>query len=408
MRRRRADRPAGRSSGRIVELDITALGQQGDGLASFDGQSVFVAFALPGERVLARLEGPKGSGLAATVLDVVVAAADRVAPPCPHFGRCGGCALQHLGAESYGQWKRDLLVTALGRIGQPAELVAPLIAIAAGTRRRASFTFRRQRGKLVIGFNARASHDVVPLEQCSLLAAPLTALLPSLATALASIDAPSGDVVVTLTDSGLDVLVACDARLDLFGHQRLAAFADAADLARLSWRGAGGGVAEPLVCRRQPRLMLGGVAVEPPPGAFLQPSVEGERALVELVVAAVGDGGAVADLFAGAGSFTFPLAKGRAVHAVDGDIGAVRALQAAATGLRITAEHRDLARRPLAGAELRRFDAVVFDPPRAGAVAQAEALAADGPARVVAVSCNPATLARDAQILLEGGYRLER
>ncbi len=261
---------------------------------------------------------------------------------------------------------------------------------------------------MILGFNTRASHDIVDLAMCPLLAPGLLDLIPKLRTYLSSAvdEGASGDVIATLTASGIDLIVEGDARLDLFGRQNAAAFADAADLARLSWRLRG--EIEPLSCRRPPQVIFGGVPVEPPPGGFLQPSLAGEAALTRLVLDAVGEATAVADLYAGCGSFSFPLAQRATVHAVEGDGPALRALKAAAgrASAKITTEERDLARRPLFGPELKPFQAVVFDPPRAGAAAQAEALAAAGPRRVVAVSCNPATLARDTRILMNGGYRL--
>jgi 23S rRNA (uracil1939-C5)-methyltransferase len=215
---------------------------------------------------------------------------------------------------------------------------------------------------------------------------------------------------VTLTEAGLDVLVEADARLDLFDRERLAGFADAQDLARLNWRRPGAGFVDPIARRRGAVVRFAGVAVEPAPGGFLQPTKSGELAIAELVTAAIGDAVQVTDLYSGCGSFTFPLAvPGRAVHAVEGEEAPIRALEAAANaqGLRVTTEVRDLARRPLLAPELKKFQAVVFDPPRAGASAQAEQLAEAGPPVVVAVSCNPATLARDLKILQGGGYRVE-
>jgi 23S rRNA (uracil1939-C5)-methyltransferase len=223
-------------------------------------------------------------------------------------------------------------------------------------------------------------------------------------------DGHGGDVVITSTETVLDVVIEAEARLDLFDRERLAAFAESADLARLSWRRPGGGLVEPLAHRRQAMVRFAGIDVALPPGSFLQPSPEGERALASLVFDAVGAATPVADLFAGCGSFTFPLAQKAFVHAVEGEAAAAAALKSAAehNGARVTVECRDLAHRPLLADELKRFQAVVFDPPRVGASAQAEQLAASGPPLVVAVSCNPATLARDAKTLANGGYHLTR
>ncbi len=391
--------------GQVIEVEIGSLGQRGDGLASHDGKTLFVAGAAPGDRLLVRLDGRRGEGWAATLIEVLVPGPARRPPPCRHFGRCGGCALQHLDDGAYAGWKRHLLVEALQRAGFDAARVAPLQQVGAGSRRRAALAFAHRRGVLTLGFNARASHEVVDIDGCLLLEPPLLDLLPSLQALLAKLTEEDGDAILTLTETGIDLLIEGEARLDLFERQSLAAFAESADLARLSWRRPGAALIEPVAERRRPLVRFGEVGVAVPPGAFLQPSRDGEQRLVELVAAAVGPLSPVADLFAGCGSFTFPLAQRAQVHAVEGDEAAFNALKASAGG-RVTAERRDLAQRPLMGDELKRFQAVVFDPPRVGAAAQAEALAASGPARVVAVSCNPATLARDARTLVAGGYRL--
>jgi len=402
----RGARPA--AAPRNLELEITGLGLQGDGLAAHDGTPVFVPYTVPGDRVLARVDGRRGDGWLATPLTVLTPGAARVAAPCPLFGRCGGCALQHLDDAAYGAWKRDLLVSQLARAGLDGAAIGEIRRVAAGSRRRAAFAFHHRRGQVLLGFNARASHEVVDVSACLLLAPPLSAVLPALRQVLAAVteDGCDGDAVLTLTDTGLDLLVDAPARLDLFDRQRLAAFAESADLARLSWRRPGGGMAEPVARRRSPLVSFAGVAVELPPGAFLQPSREGEDLLTRLVVEAVADRQPLADLYCGVGTFALALAGKAPVHAVEGDREAVAALRRAATGLKLTVEQRDLSADPLPAGELRRFQAVVADPPRVGCKAQAEILAVTGPPRLVMVSCNPASLARDLAILTGGGYRL--
>jgi 23S rRNA (uracil1939-C5)-methyltransferase len=406
--RRRSPRPAAPS--RSLELEITGLGARGDGIAVHAGEMVFVPFTVPGDRVLARVDSRRGDGLAARLQEILVPGPNRQDPVCGHFGRCGGCSVQHLAPEAYALWKSALLVDALGRAGFPSSLVAPLLSVRPGTRRRAAFAFHHHRDILSIGFNQRASHDVIDLEECPLLAPALFATVPLLRLLLAdlTLHGRSGDALVTATETGIDLLVEAEARLDLFDRQRLAAFAETHDLARLSWRVPGSGLIEPVVRRRAAYISFAGIPVEIPPGGFLQPSGDGERCLVALVSGAVAGCRSVADLYAGCGSFSFPLARSASVTAVDGNEASLRALGAAAgrSGMPIRTEVRDLVHRPLCGDELRAFQAVVFDPPRAGAAAQAEALAIAGPGKVVAVSCNPATLARDARILVQGGYRL--
>ncbi|MGE5504953.1 MAG: class I SAM-dependent RNA methyltransferase [Actinomycetota bacterium] len=398
---------------RTLELDIEQVGARGDGLARVGDDLVFVPFTVAGDRVLARVEGRRGDGLAAALIEVLRPGPGRADPPCPHFGRCGGCAVQHMADDLYGAWKGQLLVTQLARQGLAELAVEPLVRVPPASRRRAAFAFVRRRGQCLLGFNARASHAVVDLEHCPLLEPALTAALPPLRALLAGLvaDGEEGDVIATLTEGGLDLLVEAEARLDLFDRERLAAFADAHDLARLSWRRPGVGFAEPIARRRAALVRFADIAVEPPPGAFLQPTRGGELAIAERITTALepalAAGGPVLDLFAGCGSFTFALARRAAVHAVEGEQEPLAALDAAArlAGLEVSTEVRDLARRPLLATELKKYRAVVFDPPRAGAGAQAEQLAAGGPPLVVAVSCNPATLARDLRTLVDGGYR---
>lgn len=393
---------------RTVELDILTIGARGDGLAKFDGEQVFVPLTLPGDRVVARLEGRRADGFTAGMTELVTPGPSRREAPCPLFGQCGGCNLQHVTDEALAEWKRERLVTAMTRTGFDSRLVAPLVSIPPGTRRRAAFAFTRLAKGVVIGFNERASRHIVEVDPCLILVPALLALLAPLRALLTGIlpTGATGDAVATLTDSGIDLLIQAEHQLDLFARETLASFAEARDLARLSWQK--GDFIEPVAHRRPAQVTMGEVPVDIPPGGFLQPSREGEAALVSLVKEYLPAQGAVLDLYAGSGSFTFPMAKGRAVTAVEGDSGSFGALGAAArrAGLSVTAVNRDLARQPLLAHELKLFSAIVFDPPRAGAAAQAEQIAKGGPATVVAVSCNPATLARDAATLADGGYKL--
>lgn len=408
---------------RNAEMVIESLGARGDGVARLGDDLVFVPYTVPGDKVLVRIEGKRGDGLAGAAVEVIEAGPGRIAAPCPHFGTCGGCALQHVSPDLYGEWKRTLLVTALGRAGF-RDIPIALTQIDAGNRRRASFAFKRVKGGIKLGFNGRASHDVIDVTECGLLVPELAAFIAPLRRMLAEIvtgggtGSEDGDVVATLTETGLDVLISAEARLDLFDREKLAAFAETHDLARLSWKrpgfGAGAAAAsgiEPVAARRNAMVSFAGLAVEPPPGGFLQPSVAGERVIAAQVQAWIGGAKNVLDLFAGCGSFTFPLAiGGAAVHGVEGDEAATRALQAAVDrsggALRVTSETRDLARRPLLAAEMKKYDAALFDPPRLGAAEQAEQLAKSAIKAIVAISCNPATLARDARILAAGGYDL--
>ncbi|HYD32392.1 MAG TPA: class I SAM-dependent RNA methyltransferase, partial [Azospirillaceae bacterium] len=278
-----------------------------------------------------------------------------------------------------------------------------------------TFAARRiGRKGVMLGFNERQSNKIVGLEECAVLDSAIVAVIEPLRAALAGLDLPEGetvDIAVARLGTGLDMLLTGPASLTREARERLGAFAEGIDLARLSWRPKASADSEPVAHRRAVLARFGDADVPVPPAAFLQASRAGEEALVAAAVKAVGEAASVADLFAGCGTFTFPLAARAAVHAVEGDAAALSALTQAAhaqPGRRITTERRDLARDPLTAKELSRYQAVVFDPPRVGAGAQADALAQSSVPVAVGVSCNPATFARDARRLVDGGFRLER
>lgn len=398
---------------RTAELTIAEIGARGDGIARLGADKVFVPLTVPGDRVRVSLGPAKGEGLRAEVVELVEPGAGRAAAACRHFGACGGCSLQHLADDAYAAWTVDLVRGALARVGLGEVPFAPLARTPPGARRRARFAALRRGRRVWLGFNERMSHRLVDLEACPVLTPRLLALLAPLRGVLAAVLADGGgcDAVATDLEGGIDLLLVGPPRLDRAAREALVDFAAAAGVARLSWQPdeRPRSAPEPVADRVPVVARLGGVAVTPPPGAFLQASADGEAALVAAVTDAVGAAGRVADLFAGIGTFTFPLAaRGTAVHAVEGDAAALAALGRAAPGLRIATGRRDLFESPVSGRELARFDAVVFDPPRAGAAAQAAALAASPVPVVVAVSCNPATFARDARSLADGGYALTR
>jgi len=400
-----------------VEVEIGEVGARGDGVAMVDGRRVYVPLTLPGERVRIGLPaaGPGTDPLRAVAEEILAPAPDRVAPPCPHFGACGGCALQHMAGDSYADWKRAQVVRALARHGLGAAPVAAVVRVPPGDRRRATLLAERRPGGVALGFHARASRRVVDVgDVCPVLDPTLCRLLPGVREMLAGVLAAARRIGVglALTESGPDLLLVCREEPSRADRERLADFASEAGLARIAWRGTEDDAAEPIVQARPVLQSWGGVPVALPPGAFLQASPTAEAALTGFVLESVGEAGAVADLYAGCGTFSLPLAARARVRAVEVDRAATEALRAAANahGLagRLEVERRDLARRPLLADELARFDAVVFDPPRAGARPQTAALAASKVPVVVAVSCNPATFARDARLLADGGYRLER
>lgn len=390
---------APRAQSRILE--ITALGAGGDGRA--DGRAdgpIHVPLTLPGDQVRASVTGDRGEAR-----QIITPSPHRVAAPCPHFGPCGGCALQHAAPDFYASWKAGLLLTALQRAGMGDVPVAPMRATPPATRRRATLSARRLASGVVLGFQGRRSHQIADLKTCLLLRPELVSLLAPLRGLLEKLLPPGGrcQIHLALLDTGVDLLLRDIADPGLDGRMALADFAAAHDLTRLSLDEGHG--PEPVARHRPPLVKFGQYVVELPAGGFLQASREGEALLVAEVKAAVGARAKVLDLFSGVGTFALSLAPRATLHAVESDRAAVAAL--AATG-QVSTECRDLMEEPLKGPELAPYDAIIFDPPRAGARAQAQALADCNAEVIVAVSCNPASFARDAAILAEGGWRLNR
>ncbi len=405
-------RKARRGGARQIEVTIETMGARGDGEARLQDRPVFLPMTLPGERVRARVTGERAGALRGEVIELVEESAERVAPPCPHFGPCGGCALQHWRDEAYRSWKAGLLGRALAQRGFSADPVQPLQSVPPGERRRAVMAASKAGKTLRLGFRERRGHHVVPAGGCLLLTPLLRAALPALERLMAEVLSPGeqADLHLLESEAGIDLLIAAARGPRLADREQVALFAESADIARVSWRETGTET-EPVAVRRLPKVTFGTTEIAPAPGAFLQPSLAGERLLIEQVRAGLPPSASrAADLFAGCGTFTFLLAEKAPVLAVEGNAEACgslqRALNAGGLASRVTVEARDLERRPLLPEELEAIDVVVFDPPRAGARAQAGLLATSAVQTVIAVSCNPTTLARDAALLRDGGYRL--
>ena len=415
-----ARRPAPRAARPLpaaAEVCIDRIGAEGDGVAALpDGTPLYLPFTLPGETVLARPIAPLGRGWVAHAESPRAPSPERIAPVCPHAGTCGGCRLQHWAAPGYRAWKSGLLAAALERAGftmTPAPLVGtPPSTTPLGGRRRMDLALRRAGASVRVGLHATRSQEVVDLAACRVLAPDLFALLAPLREALAgrALLRRQGSAVANLTANGIDLLLSTDGPLSQDDRAALVSFAGAQHLARLSWA-RNSDSPETLCAFRPPQMDFSGITVRPPAGAFLQASAAGEAAIVAAVCAGLPKLTAksrIVELFAGCGTLTFALARHARVAAYEGDAAACAALHAAACAAsldgRIRAEQRDLARRPLVPAELAGAAAVVLDPPHAGAPAQMPALAAARPARIIYVSCNPATLARDAALLRAAGY----
>lgn len=381
-----------------TDVTIDKLGGKGDGIARTPAGDRFIPGALPGERWALHADGPPQR---------LTASPERATPPCLHYGVCGGCMSQHMSEPLYRDWKHQIVRDAFQHRGITAE-IAPVLPMPLRSRRRAFLGIERSGGDVWIGFREEGQHTLVGITDCLLLDPAIMAAFPHL-KAMAKIAMPgnsSGRLIVTKLDTGLDVsfdnghkLLQPDERA------RLAQLAETARIARLVVAG------DAIVVRTEPRLTLGTAEVDVPPSLFLQAIPEAERRMIDLVVAALPKKAKrVADLFSGLGTFTFPLAAKVQVAAFDSDRRAIAVLEAAArraTGLKpIEARVRDLFREPLSPKELETYDAVVLDPPRAGAAEQTERLARSKVPVVIAVSCAPATLARDARTLIDAGFKM--
>jgi 23S rRNA (uracil1939-C5)-methyltransferase len=386
-----------------LEVEIARLGAQGDGVADGPEGPIFVPFTLPGELVRIAVEPETDRG---DLLEVLTPSPDRIEPVCPHFGVCGGCALQHMEEGAYLRWKRDQAIAALRSRGLDAE-IEPVRPVPLASRRRAALALGRTEDGAALGYRRARSHDLIDVAACPVLIPGISDSLSKLKTALAPLLGGKHEARVTMTETlnGLDILLEgvrpAPASLGAFAGK-----AAALGVARLTADG------ESITLSGTPEVDLSGARVKLPPGAFLQASRQAESALVKLVGEGIGTATRVADLFAGLGTFTFALARSAAVEAYEADEAALAALAEAARRTPklkpVRTFARDLFRSPLSPKELQVYDAVVFDPPRAGASAQATELAKSRVPKLVAVSCHPGTLARDLRILVDGGYRIAR
>jgi len=390
----------------VERLLIDHVGHLGDGIALVEGQSIFVPYTLGGETVdVAAVPGHHPDRR--QLIRVEQPSPERIEPLCQHFGICGGCAIQHWEIKGYEAWKRDLVAAALAQAKIDCEVFPLIDAHGQGRRRMTLHARKGTHDVLKVGFAAAHSHDIVPIDRCPILDPALSGALEAawaLAEPLAAVGKPL-DIQITATDDGLDVDVRGSGPLPAALVSTLSAVAAKHRLARLTRHG------ELVLMRQPPGITIGKARVILPPGSFLQATVAGEETLAALVSERCRRAKHVADLFCGVGPFALRLAEKSRTAAFDSDAGAISSLQKAAattSGLKpLKAETRDLFRRPLVAEELRDFDAVVFDPPRQGAQAQAERLASSKVPVVIAVSCNVATFARDARILIDGGYKIQ-
>jgi len=374
-------------------VDVVRFAARGDGVTA---DNRFFPGAVPGDRV-----GPGGE---------IEPGPNHVVPACRHYGACGGCQMQHVADGMIAQFAADRVLEPLARLGIVPEIVMPVHLSPPGARRRVAMRATRTGGQVRLGFNAQGAHSLVDMAECPVMHPALFALVGPLRSLVAPhlSERSAIGITMTLTDGGVDLLLANLQANSLPVIEGLSRFADEQKLARLSLEGPMG--VETLLARADPAVRMGGVSVTLPPAAFLQATADGEAALVAAVADIVGPARLVADLFAGCGTFALSLSGSASVVAADAAGPAIRALEQAARRARrpVTAQHRDLFRKPLSALELAVFDALVIDPPRAGALAQTEQIAASTVPVVAAVSCNPATFARDAERLVSGGFVLRR
>ena len=367
------------------------------GLGKVDDGRTLLPRVLPGEEVAVAQDG---------TVRIITPSADRVAAPCKHFKTCGGCAMQHATDAFVANWKLEIVQKALA--AQRIDTVyRDVITSPAQSRRRAKLAGKRTKSGAMLGFHAKGTNTLIPVPECKLLTIGLMSPFPMLEALVVIAASRKAEIALTVTETknGLDILVETEKPLTPELRAELAVFAQAHNIARLVW------VDEPVVTMQPPIQMFGTTAVVPPPGAFLQATKHGETALLSAVEEITAKANRIVDLFAGAGTFTLPLAARAEVHAVEGEAEMIAALDRAwreGKGLkRVTSEARDLFRRPLEPDELRKFDAAVIDPPRAGAEAQIATLAASEIKVIAMVSCNPVTFARDAVTLQKAGFTLD-
>jgi 23S rRNA (uracil1939-C5)-methyltransferase len=398
------------------EFRIDGLSPEGEGIGASKRERVLIDRALPGDRVEAKLRRDIDGVLRGDVIGIVEASPHRVAPPCPHYALCGGCTLQHASGAFYRDWKTGIVRDALAAKGLAPALWREPVFLPAGGRRRITFTAEKQGDTVALGYSRRRQRQVVTIESCLIADPAIMALRPKLAPLLAPLlqeGKPATAFVQTIggpAENQVEIVVTGPVGergvLDAAVREALATLADELAVDRVSWRANLGDAPEMVIERRPLRVRFGALDVALPPLGFLQPTPAGEAALVAAVLDALPPAGRFADLFAGSGTFTGPMLARGAVDVFENAAPAIRALDEAKRDLPLNAIRRDLYREPLTSAEADRYDAIVFDPPRAGAAAQVKELAAAAAPLLVGVSCNPATFARDARILVDGGYGL--
>ena len=398
------------------EIHIDELGPKGDGIHSSQRGRVYIDRALPGESVRANIKRGDDQMLRGEIIAVVEASPHRVKPPCPNYDVCGGCTLQHADEGFYRDWKVAIVRDALRRKGLTPKTWRDPVFVPPATRRRATFNAHKHNGRVTLGYFRRRTHRVTEIRACLVADPAIMVLREKLAPLLAPIltEGKDADIFIQMVGGRFELAitgpVGKKGKPDLPVREAIAELAHKADINRISWRARERDQrddVEVMIERNRLIAKFGALDVALPPLAFLQPTQAGETALVEAVMELLPASGKFADLFAGSGTFSGPMLGRGSVHAYESVGPAIRALDKARGPLPLKAFRRDLDREPLRREEANRYDAIVFDPPRAGAAEQVKALASAKTPLLIAVSCNPATFARDARILVDGGYRLD-
>ncbi|MEH6401740.1 MAG: class I SAM-dependent RNA methyltransferase [Sneathiella sp.] len=397
----------------MLKLTIDHIGSNGDGVATEDNRPYYIPFTAPGDVITATLKEERGRGFIAEMTELQTPSSFRTKPACKHFGTCGGCSLQHIEDATLAEWKKNRIAEPLTRSGVLFDTIGETLTSPRASRRRVEFVALKRKKGVMIGYHLKKSHQIFDVGECPILSPDLLALVKPMRLMLPNIMARNSEARLTLTSTsnGPDLVISANILLDLEVREILALFGQEQGLSRITLSNKKERFEETVVTRKPASIQMDNFEVEVPPGSFLQATEEGQKALIALVKEHLPENKNIIDLFSGSGSFTLPAAKiSRKVHAFEGNEGMALALQKSANKhmLPVTAEYRDLFRRPLVSDELNFFDTAIIDPPRAGAAAQVAELAMSTVSSIIFISCNPNSFARDAKTLSDGGYQLKK
>lgn len=397
---------------KIIEIDIGYLAGMGDGAAKYNGKNVLTSLTCAGDKVSAKILSEASDHIKAELLEVLTPSKDRQQPACQHFGKCGGCALQHLNNETYTNFKSNILLKIINDLDANPSIIKPLVQISNKSRRRADFKIKINKGDVSIGFFAKKSHDVVDLNECPVTEDKIMQFLPILKNCLQNLKKPGifESVDITLLDSGLDVIFNLCKKIKTPDFEKLAMLQKEKNIARLSYKLSDSDSYENIYVG-DAFIKFSNAEIYLPRGAFLQATKQGQQAITQFVLEHLKPCQNIADLYAGCGTYSFYLIENaKRVAAFEGDEQMISSMHNAASdcgfATKISTNTRDLFVNPLSIEELKTFDGVVINPPRNGALPQIKNLGKSGIKNIVMVSCNPSTFKRDAKALLESGYKM--